>query len=315
MLYVSTRNTDDTYTAYRALHETYAPDGGFYVPFYLPSFSKDELASFKVCSSADVIAQILNMFFGLHLSSWDVECAIGRMPFKLETMHHKLLLAELWRNPESSFAYLQKSLYRLMTNDESMDKLPTGWSRIGIEVALLFSIHAAMEEELYSFDIAVTTGDYADALSVFCAKAMGLPVDLTVCTSEENSIVWDLLNRGEFSVGCTQTDTATPNYFESFLYMCMGKEAVSRYLDACARKGVFYIDEIQQESLRETLFAAVASKTRADTVITSIFRTNQYQVSPDAALAFGGLQDYRSATGVSRDTLILAKVCPARIKG
>ena len=34
MLYVSTRNTRETYTAYRVLHETYAPDGGHFAPFY-----------------------------------------------------------------------------------------------------------------------------------------------------------------------------------------------------------------------------------------------------------------------------------------
>ena len=46
MLYISTRNNTDTYTAHRALHEEYAPDGGFYVPFYLPTFSSDALNYF-----------------------------------------------------------------------------------------------------------------------------------------------------------------------------------------------------------------------------------------------------------------------------
>ena len=31
MLYLSTRNTTDCYTAYRALNESQAPDGGFFV--------------------------------------------------------------------------------------------------------------------------------------------------------------------------------------------------------------------------------------------------------------------------------------------
>ena len=46
MLYVSTRNTTDSYTAYRVLHEDYAPDGGVFAPYRLPIFSSEEHKSF-----------------------------------------------------------------------------------------------------------------------------------------------------------------------------------------------------------------------------------------------------------------------------
>ena len=47
MLYVSTRNRMDTYTAYRALHEKNAPDGGKFVPFQLVAFDAGEIEQLK----------------------------------------------------------------------------------------------------------------------------------------------------------------------------------------------------------------------------------------------------------------------------
>ena len=43
MLYVTTRNDRDAFTSARALTENRGPDGGFYIPVRLPSFSLDEI--------------------------------------------------------------------------------------------------------------------------------------------------------------------------------------------------------------------------------------------------------------------------------
>ena len=47
MLYLTTRDKFDTHTAYRALREDRAPNGGFYLPFRMPVFSAEELAQLK----------------------------------------------------------------------------------------------------------------------------------------------------------------------------------------------------------------------------------------------------------------------------
>lgn len=314
MLYVSTRNTVDTYTAYRALHEVNAPDGGGYVPFYLPAFSDEEMSVFKTQSCGDTIAQILNLFFGLHLNGWDVECVIGRSPFKLEIIQHKLLIAEAWRNPEASLQYLLKSLYTLMTDHKSQGKQPVGWSCIAIEIALLFGLYSTMEDMPQGFDIAVTVGDFSGLTAVCYARDMGLPVNVTVCTCNEDSAVWDLVNRGEFSTNTAAARKAGPNYLECFLYECFGAGEIQRYLTASGRKVNYCIDEIQQKAISNKIFAAVVSTNRIDDVVANVYRTNRYCFDQDSAIAYGGLQDYRSSSGISHDTLILAKKRPIRIK-
>lgn len=45
MLYISTRNKSDSYTAHRALHEDRTPDGGLFMPMQVPSFDKQQIVA------------------------------------------------------------------------------------------------------------------------------------------------------------------------------------------------------------------------------------------------------------------------------
>lgn len=314
MLYVSTRNTTDTYTAYRALHEAKAPDGGIYVPFYLPPFSQEQLEILRGQTCAETVTEILNLFFGLRLNVLDVEFAMGKNPFRTEIMQHRIVMLEGWRNPQASFGYLLKSLYSLMTEHKSMGKLPVGWSCVAVEVALLFGMYTVLDPTMQSLDIAVTSCDYADLAAIAYAKKMGLPVNITVCSCCDGSALWDLLNRGELATGALKKTADRPDYLECYLFNMLGAEAANNYVAAVEHKSVFHISEEQNAYLGENLYVSVVSPDRSDTVAASVYRSNGYSLDTDAALAYGGLQDYRAATGVSMQTVILAKNRPIRMK-
>lgn len=306
MLYVSTRNPADTYTAYRAIHEDTAPDGGQYVPFYLPVFTREELAAMRGQSFCATVAQMLNLLFGLNLSDLDIESAIGRTSVKLKTVGQRLKIAELWHHPEGDCQHILNRLYMLISQS---DNVAVGWTVVAIKIALLFAISCAAEKPLNNFDVAVNADDFSDIAAVYYCKEMGLPVNLLICACNENSSVWDLVNKGEFSTG-----THNPKYFESFLYKYFDAQQVQVYLKACQGKTIYSIDESCQQLLGEDLFAAVVSTGRADTVIASMRSSNQYALDTYAALAYGALQDYRACMGISNDTLILSKQRPVRAK-
>ena len=60
MLYVTTRDNRETYTANRALTESRGPDGGFYVPFRMPVFSEEEIRSLGDKSFGQCVSEVLN---------------------------------------------------------------------------------------------------------------------------------------------------------------------------------------------------------------------------------------------------------------
>lgn len=306
MLYISTRNPADTYTAYRALHEDTAPDGGQYVPFHLPVFTREELINLKRQSFSETVAQILNLFFGLNLTNWDIESAIGRTPVKLESVGQRLIVAEMWHNPDGDCVHIFNRLYKLMCQS---DKKPDGWIVVAIKIALLFAICCTAEDSLNQFDIAINADDFSDITAASYCEAMGLPIHLLICACDENSSIWNLVNKGEYLAG-----SYNPKYLESFIFKYLGADQLRMYLNAIDNKATYYMEEAYQQLLVEGLFAAVVSDSRADTVISSMRSANQYTLDNDSALAYGALQDYRACMGISNQTLILSKKRPAATK-
>lgn len=322
MLYVSTRNPADHHTAYRAMHTSCAPDGGFFVPYRLPVLTKQEIALLPTISPTDAIAKILNLFFGLRLSGWDVECAIGRNPFKMEMVGQRILCAESWRNPAGCWEYLVANLYSLITEGKSNGAMPEGWPYIAVQVSLFFGIYSAMEAvPADGIDVAVSAADFADVVAIGYARDMGLPVKTILFTCNENGAAWELVNKGVFNTGATVINTAIPEldiphprYMEYFVFQTLGSVETTRYLACCQQKTAYLIQPEQVKVLRSKYYAAVVSTERAEALQASMLHANRYSADIGTALACGGIQNYRSKTGVSKDTLVLAKRRPKQSK-
>lgn len=309
MLYVSTRNLNDTYTAYRALHEEYAPDGGFYVPFNLPSFSSEEINKMKSMQAYEIIADLLNLFFSLRLSASDLEEVLDGFYFALKNISQNLIVAELWHAPEGSIDFILKKINHILTGN---DDIPVGWPRIAIEVSLLFGLLGLISDNTRVFDMSVTADDLSDLTAITFAKAMGFPVKFTTCACDDGSILWDLVNKGEC---CTGLSANIPYFFELYLYKTAGVQVVQEYLNAAETKKAFYIDENLQEQLNKHIYPAVVSADRAGSIISGMYSSNQYSFDRNTALAYGSLQDYRAIIGANNQTVILAKAKPENTKG
>ena len=114
MLYVTTRVSQDAFTANRALSEDRCPAGGFYVPMQLPRFDEGQIAALAENSFAQNVADILNLLFGTKLDGWSVEFGIGRCPVKPVALHGKITVAESWHNPSYRFERLVKGIENQM---------------------------------------------------------------------------------------------------------------------------------------------------------------------------------------------------------
>ncbi len=310
MLYVSTRNSADTYTAYRALHEEHTPDGGFYVPFHLPAFTEETLSALKKQSFSDTVAQVLNLLFGLRLSGWDVEFAIGRNCIRSVSTNQRILFAECWHNPDGNFSHVVNRLYNLTTGENF---IPAGWFCIAVRIAVLFGLYAGMDDTP-EFDVAVTAGDFADVAAAMYAKDMGLPINTVICACDENSSAWDFINKGEWNTAAAPANVTCPAYLEYFIARKLNTAEVCKYLDCCNRKATYFIDEEQLEAIKDSLYICVVSTRRVDTIISGMYSSNQYRFDPCAASSYGALQDYRSSVGVNHFTVIPATQRPAKAK-
>lgn len=308
MLYVTTRSKVDTYTAHNALCNDRAVDGGAFVPFQLPELTRKQIAELKNKSFGQCVADVLNLFFSVRLDGLDVDFCVGKNPVQLKSMSHKIIIAETWHNPEQTFAKTARSLADRIGGEVS-DGV-SDWVGIAVRIAVLFGLYGQMLrecclEEGQLLDVAVPTGDFSAPMAVWYAREMGLPVGTIVCGCDGISCVWDLLHHGEMRTG-----DGVPANLERLIYATLGFEQTGKYCLASEKSGIYSLDDEETDTLAKGLSAAVVSEKRMESVINSVYRTNTYLLEPDGALAFAGLQDYRTGAGETRPALILTERSP-----
>ena len=311
MLYLSTRNKADSFTAYRVLHSDGAPDGGQFLPMQLPVLTDFQLAQFEQMNFGETVASVMNMFFGTKICGWDVDFAVGRQAVCLANIGHKVSVAESWHNPAGSHRDFVWMLYRLVCDKKDLANRPSLWFETAVHIAILFGAYGKLtRQEIYEFDIAVQTGDLQQLLAIRYAQKMGLPVRNIILGSLDGDGIWEFVSHGAYQCAGRKQPTG----LEALLWLEFGPDESARYINATLGKGIYHLSALQLEQFRNGIFAAVVGDRRTETVISSTMHTDRYVLDFPAARAFGALQDYRAKTGVKRNTLLLSHEDPASVR-
>lgn len=308
MLYLTTRNKADSYTAHRVLRFEAAPDGGMFMPMHVPRQSPQELRSFAAMPLGDAVATILNLFFGSRISGWDVDFAIGRQCVTLDAIGHRAMVSETWHNPSYSHDYTVQRLFELVCGGKAPLRKPNTWFYTAVDIAFLFGLYGRLcRGEIFNFDIAVQSGDLRLMLAVRYAQKMGLPIDKVILGTMDGDGLWELFSFGDYPSAAK----TPPQGLEGLLWMEFGYEAATRYLEAVDLKKTYRLPANRLEIFRSGVFPAVVGERRTADVADRVRRTNQYAMDNAVACAFGALQDYRAKSGEKKNTLLLSLEPPA----
>lgn len=310
MLYITTRNKFDTYTAHKANQSDRGDDGGLFLPFRMPSLEVKDLLALKDQTYCQRVAGILNLFYNTSLTAWDVELCGGKSPVKLIPISLRMVVAETWYNHNMDFAQLESRLAARIYGGESSIAKATSWVGISIRIATLFAIYG----ELLSLgatrpdalmDIAVASGDFAAPMAAWYAREMGLPVGNIIC-GDDNAAIWDLLHQGQ-----VRTDGGMPENMERLINATLGVEENLRYCAICEAGRLYATRTGMLEILNKGMYAAVTSQERVNALIPSVYRMAGYVMGPETAKAYGGLQDYRARTGENRLAVLVSDKSPS----
>lgn len=309
MLYLTTRNKNDAYTAHRTYLADRAPDGGLYHPFRMVTWDRQQVLALAEKPFGECVAETLNQFFPCGLTGWDVEFCIGRYPVKTMDISHRIVVAQTWHNQAWDYAWAEQALAQKICGEYCGEKA-SAWVRIAIRVAFLAGVFGELLRQGVTdpeqpVDVAVLAGDFSIPMSVWYARRMGLPIANIICGCDDDSAVWDLLH-----LGTVKTDCGMPAHLEQLVCEMLGHGEANRYSEICANGGVYSLLPVDAEKLRDGMFAAVISKERLASVIPSAYRTNGYILGPSGALGYGGLLDFRAKTGENRPALLLAERSP-----
>ena len=163
MLYITTRDEKDAYTAHRALNYETAPDGGWFVPFRMPHYSEADLMKLGDMSFSQIVADMLNHFFSLHLTGWDIEVAMGKNFAKLVPVNHRGIVAEVWHNFGTTFESAVSSLHTTYCTEQGS---VSDWLSIAVRIATIFGAYGRMLQQGQSHK--------QDQSSDHCDKQIGI---------------------------------------------------------------------------------------------------------------------------------------------
>ncbi len=315
MLYVTTRNNTDSFTAQKALRENRGSDGGLYLPFRQPKFSPEEIHALSQKPFGHTVAEVLNLLFGTRLAGWDVDFCIGRYPVRLEQMHHRIAVAEMWHNPDWRYERLVNNLTGSLCSDSS---IPGDWVKIAVRIAVLAGLCGEWKRSgMESVDIALVSGDFSAPISAWYARQWGLPIGNIICCCNENNSLWDLICHGQMRTDAVSIPTAIPEAditlpedLERLVYGCGGTAEVQTFLEACRQGSGYYPNDMVLGKMRQGLYVSVVSSSRINSTIAGMYGTNGYLMSPHTALAYAGLLDYRSKTGETGYAVVLSEKSP-----
>ena len=322
MLYVTTRDSQDAFTAIRTLSENRCPEGGFFVPMRLPYYDAAMITSLAENSFSRNAADTLNLLFGTRLDGWAVEFAIGRYPVKLVSLNGKITVAETWHNPLWRFERLASGMEKAVRQSDRISRTPSNWLMIASRVAVLFGLfgqflESGMVTGEKKMDIAVPSRDLSALMAVWYARKMGLPIGTIVCCCNENDSLWNLFNKGELRTDlpaartCTpDCDCTVPTNLEHLIFETLGRQETKRFCEICRTGGIYCLEPEQVQRLGDGINVRVVSGRRLVCAIPNLYAATGFVADPYTALAYCGLIDYRAGIGESRCALILAEESP-----
>ncbi len=318
MLYTSTRNNAATYTARRALKEERTPDGGLYLPARLPVFLPGELDTLLNQAPEDIVAQILNRFFGTAITGAEVLSVAGQQVYGLSYAGYRLLAGELWRNGAGGFNGFCRKLSSMICAERS-HCVPGMWMRIACRIALTFAVFGElhrMDLDLEPLDVGVLTENFEAPHALWMARSMGLNIGTIVCCSNGNGFVWDLMYRGQLRLkgplAATYTPEADgmhPDALELYCHSVLGWDG-TQFAQMTGRRNLHTFAEEEHRALANGVCAAVVGEERVLRAIPNLYRSCGYVLCPYSALIYTGLEDYRSRSGQIRGALMLTERDP-----
>lgn len=315
MLYATTRDNRNPHTPYRVIHEQRNPDGGFYVPFRHPKFEPKEMEDLLDASFGKCIADVLNRLLNTRLTEWDVNFYCGRNPVVLQTLSHRMLVAEAWHTRTGTFDGLARGIAgRICDSSDTV----SDWLDISVRAAVLFGVFGELKRRgIECADISVVSGDFKVPVSAWYARHWGLPIGQIICCCNENNALWELFRHRQMrtdmvniSTIIPEADVSVPDQLERLVYEAGGHEETERYLDAVRHGRSYHPEDAVLARMSRGLYPAVISSQRLETMIPSVFRTNGYLMTRATALAHAGLQDYRAKTGQTVPAIVWAECAP-----
>ncbi len=167
-------------------------------------------------------------------------------------------------------------------------------------------------------NVVVPTGNFGNILAAYYAKKMGLPINKLICASNENNVLTDFFNTGEYNIEREFKLTSSPSMdilissnLERLLFeISEGEDLLTKELiEDMQNNGKYTITKSMEERLKD-FYGNFATEKEVQESILSLYKSSSYVIDTHTAVAYSVYQKYKNQTGDNTKTLIASTASP-----
>ena len=183
------------------------------------------------------------------------------------------------------------------------------WGRLLPQVVYYVSAYAEMAvggkvERGAPIDVCVPTGNFGNILAAWYAKQMGTPIEKLLCASNENRVLCDFINSGEYDISerefvltpSPSMDILVSSNLERQLFELTGRnaQAIRAWMSDLSEKGCFRVDADTFAKLRADFASESVDSAQCLETIRTCFESTGYLMDPHTAVAYEVARRLRS---------------------
>ncbi len=168
-------------------------------------------------------------------------------------------------------------------------------------------------------NVCVPTGNFGNILAAYYAKKMGLPIDKFICASNENNILTDFFNEGEYDANRVFHKTMSPSMdilvssnLERLLFEIFGRDdqKVREKMNNLRNKKVYNITIEEKNIISKEFYGNFATENETLQTIYNYEKNYKYLLDTHTAVAVCVYEKYVDATKDNKPVIIASTANP-----
>ena len=163
----------------------------------------------------------------------------------------------------------------------------------------------------------VPTGNFGDILAGYFAKKMGLPVGKLVCASNENKVLTDFFENGNYNKNRAFHITKSPSMdilissnLERLLYLTCGAEKCAGYMKDLKEKGEYTLEANELAKIKSEFDAGFTNDEDTLKTIKKVYEDYGYLMDTHTAVAWSVYEKWAEESGNTDATVVLSTASP-----
>ena len=173
-------------------------------------------------------------------------------------------------------------------------------------------------EDGEKINVVVPTGNFGNILAAYYAKQMGVPIDKLVCASNDNKVLFDFFQTGDYDRNREFILTTSPSMdilissnLERLIYRIAGGDAkkCAELMQSLTAGGEYTITEDMKAQLAD-FYGDYCTEDETAKTIAEIFKDSHYVIDTHTAVAAGVYDKYVKDTNDTTPTVIASTASP-----